>query len=128
MAGRERTRFAIYAIAVIQALNAVALALDFLTDTNAEALLLADEEGGVVVGLLAALGLTASVGLFLLERWAWVAAMLWVGVVMGGQLIAYFENRDYSYVVMLLSVIFVLYFNRTEVQRAFLPSAEHGAA
>lgn len=124
MAERDRTRFAIYTIALIQALNAVALALAFVTDTDAAPLLLEDEEGGVVVGLLAVLGLAASAGLFLLKRWAWVAAMLWVGIVMAGQLIDYFESGGVSYAVMLLSVMFVLYFNRTEVQQLFLPGGD----
>ncbi len=118
-AARPKTRFAVRVIALVLALSSIALALESFTGTDAPAPVLSDEQGSVIAGALVAVGLAASAGLWLLRRWAWVAAMLWVGVVMTGELLIYFENRDPSFLVMLLCVVFVLYFNRTEVQKAF---------
>ena len=44
--------------------------------------------------------------------------MIWVGVVMGLSLLAYFRGNP-SYVVMLLSVLQVFYLNQSDVQRVF---------
>jgi len=60
-----------------------------------------------------------AVGLLRLERWAWVLAMLIVGVHMTFDLLRYFAVGDRPYAAMLLNVVVVFYLNQREVQRAF---------
>lgn len=76
------------------------------------------ELAGPFVG---AVGLIVSIGLWRLQRWAWVATMLWAGINMGQALYSYFWGTP-QYIAMALSVVIVLYLNQREVQLAFIES------
>lgn len=66
-------------------------------------------------------GLIVSVGLWRLQRWAWVATMSWAGINMAQALWAYWIE-DPQYAAMALSVVIVLYLNQRDVQFAFIES------
>lgn len=76
------------------------------------------ELAGPFVG---AVGLIMSVGLWRLQRWAWVATMSWAGINMGQALWAYWIGEP-QYSAMALSVVIVLYLNQRDVQLAFIES------
>jgi hypothetical protein len=76
------------------------------------------ELAGPFVG---AVGLIMSVGLWRLQRWAWVATMSWAGINMAQALWAYWVSEP-QYSAMALSVVIVLYLNQREVQLAFIES------
>lgn len=76
------------------------------------------ELAGPFVG---AVGLIVSVGLWWLQRWAWVATMLWAGINMAQALYGYFWGTP-QYIAMALSVVIVLYLNQRDVQLAFIES------
>lgn len=63
-------------------------------------------------------GLVIAAGLWRLQRWAWVAVMLWVGVSMTSALVAYVDGVP-RYPVMALSVLIVFYLNQRDIQQAF---------
>jgi hypothetical protein len=73
---------------------------------------------GPFVGVV---GLVVSVGLWRLQRWAWVATMSWAGINMAQALWAYWVS-DPQYAAMVLSVVIVLYLNQRDVQLAFIES------
>ncbi len=77
---------------------------------------------------LAAIVFEASVaiGLWLLQRWAWVLIMIQVGLVMLSDLWGYFSGYP-SYITMIISVIAVFYLNQREVQMAFSGTKISGA-
>ena len=66
-------------------------------------------------------GLIVSVGLWHLQRWAWVATMCWAGINMAQALWAYWIGEP-QYAAMVLSVVIVLYLNQRDVQLAFIES------
>jgi uncharacterized membrane protein (DUF2068 family) len=75
----------------------------------------------LIYGLLPAfiiLEMVIAVGLWKLQRWAWVLLMVQVGVSMVGDLWSYFQGNP-SYFTMLLDIIFVFYLNQREVQGIF---------
>jgi hypothetical protein len=72
-------------------------------------------------GLIA---LALAVGLWRLERWAWVLTMLWVGANMVLALLAFLNEREH-FLSMALSVVTVFYLNQREVQIAFLGKDLH---
>jgi hypothetical protein len=76
------------------------------------------EAEGTFASAVCLFGLITAVGLIRLDRWAWVATMLWVGFVLAVALVAYVQDQP-SYPVMVLSVLQVLYLNQSDVQRAF---------
>lgn len=106
-------------VAGLQALHALALgftvnpALSFPLDLLRRQTLL-----HATALALVPVGLGIAVGLWLLQRWAWVATMLWVGFTMVGALLAYFRGTP-EYSLMLLSVAVVFYLNLSDVQQAF---------
>ncbi len=59
-----------------------------------------------------------AVGLWRLQRFAWMLIMIQVGLDMLLDLWGYFNGHS-SYVTMLMNVIIVFYLNQREVQRAF---------
>lgn len=67
------------------------------------------------------IGLIVSVGLWRLQRWAWVATMSWAGINMAQALWAYWIGEP-QYSAMALSVVIVLYLNQRDVQLAFIES------
>jgi hypothetical protein len=66
-------------------------------------------------------GLIVSIGLWRLQRWAWVATMTWAGINMAQALWAYWIDTP-QYTAMALSVVIVLYLNQRDVQLAFIES------
>ncbi len=59
-----------------------------------------------------------AIGLWRLQRWAWVLIIIQVGLSMLSDLWGYFSGYS-SYMTMLINVIIVFYLNQREVQRAF---------
>jgi hypothetical protein len=76
------------------------------------------EMAGPFIG---AVGLIVSVGLWRLQRWAWVATILWAGTNMGQALYGYIWAEP-QFSAMVLSVVIVLYLNQRDVQLAFIES------
>lgn len=68
-----------------------------------------------------AIGLILSVGLWRLQRWAWVATMTWAGINMAQALWSYWIGQP-QYYAMAFSVVIVLYLNQRDVQLAFIES------
>jgi len=62
--------------------------------------------------------LVLALGLWRLQRWAWVFLMVWQGLLMIGDIWGRF-NGNPSYLTMILSVIIVFYINQREVKKAF---------
>ena len=69
-------------------------------------------------GVLMAVWLTIMVGLWLLQRWAWVLLMILIGVILAYLLVLLFEGAP-VYVGMLLYVAMAFYLNDNSVQRTF---------
>jgi uncharacterized membrane protein (DUF2068 family) len=67
------------------------------------------------------------VGLWRMQRFAWVLIMVQVGLSMTFDLWGYFHGYP-SYVSMLIDVIIVFYLNQREVQRAFSSTPMWGGA
>jgi uncharacterized membrane protein (DUF2068 family) len=65
------------------------------------------------------------VGLWRMQRFAWVLIMIQVGLSMAFDLWGYFHGYP-SYASMLIDVIIVFYLNQREVQRAFSSAAGWG--
>jgi hypothetical protein len=117
---RPKTRrpFGVTLIAVLQALNAITLGL-YLLLRRVDPNLIVREDPGYFGTILVLSGLIVAVGLWRLDRWAWVATMLWAGSSMASALIAYTQGNPTSHTVMALSVLQVFYLNLSDVQRAF---------
>ena len=62
--------------------------------------------------------LVLALGLWRLQRWAWVFLMVWQGLLMIGDIWGRF-NGNPSYLTMILSVTIVFYINQREVKKAF---------
>ncbi|MFN8558572.1 MAG: hypothetical protein U0531_14930 [Dehalococcoidia bacterium] len=106
-------------IAGVQAVHVTAVALSWHIPLGAWFGLEAQRDIDIVGRAVAiAAGLAIAVGLWRLQRWAWVAAMLWVGANMAAALYAFFVDRP-PYLVMALSIAVVWYLNQSDVQRAF---------
>lgn len=70
--------------------------------------------------------LTIAIGLWRLQQWAWFLLMIWVGIQMFFDLMAYFYVRE-IHASMLISVIIVFYINQREVKKAFTGKTLAGA-
>jgi hypothetical protein len=117
---KSKRPFGIYVIALLQGLNAAAHFAGVLSDFEDPVVTAAGEvTGDVVTTVLLFLGLVVAAGLFMLQRWAWVATMLWVGVVLAAELIVYWRGDDANYFVMAISLGQVFYLNLSDVQAAF---------
>jgi hypothetical protein len=118
--GRPKARrpFGVTLIAVLQALNAITLGL-YLLLRRVDPNLIVREDPGFFGTIMVLLGLVVAVGLWRLDRWAWVATMLWAGSSMASALIAHIQGNPTSHAVMALSVLQVFYLNLSDVQRAF---------
>ncbi len=78
-------------------------------------------DSGVVTlfnGVLITAWVVMIVGLWLLQRWAWLLLMISTGVTLTFALVRYFEG-DPDYVSMLINVAVAFYLNDNSVQRAF---------
>ncbi|MCJ7444254.1 MAG: hypothetical protein MUO26_06960 [Methanotrichaceae archaeon] len=62
--------------------------------------------------------LVLALGLWRLQRWAWVLLMVWQGLLIATDIWGYF-NGNPSYLTMILSVIIVFYINQREVKKVF---------
>jgi uncharacterized membrane protein (DUF2068 family) len=74
-----------------------------------------------------ALGLLLAIGLWRLQRWAWVATMVWQGVGLAVALYFYFHG-EHDYVWLAAGAATVLYLNQGDVQRVFAPHRPLGPA
>lgn len=72
----------------------------------------------VVNGVMIALWVLMIIGLWLLQRWAWLLLMISTGVTLTFALIRYFEGNP-DYVSMFVNVAVAFYLNDNSVQRAF---------
>jgi hypothetical protein len=77
-----------------------------------------DEIASVGLPAFSILGIVIAVGLWRLQRWAWIATMLWFGLSMVGALLAY-RNDEPNYPLMVIAIITVFYLNQRDVQQAF---------
>ncbi len=66
------------------------------------------------------------IGLWHMQRWAWVLIMIQAGLGMASDLWGYFHGYP-SYISILINVIIVFYLNQREVQRAFSGTPLWGA-
>lgn len=69
-------------------------------------------------GVLIAVWVVLILGLWLLQRWAWLLLMISTGVTLTFALIRYFEGNP-DYLSMLINVAVAFYLNDNSVQRAF---------
>ncbi len=72
----------------------------------------------VLLILVILIGLVLIVGLYQLQRWAWVSVMVLTGLSMLFDLWGYFYG-NYSFLSMVINIAIVFYLNQREVQRAF---------
>jgi hypothetical protein len=116
----RRRPFGVWVIALLQALNALGYALGVFTGLQPPVTTIGPQDTPeMAAGMMLAFGLLVSVGLLLLKRWAWVATMLWVGVIMAAELSLYVRGEDANFFVMAVSVGQVFYLNLSEVQACF---------
>ncbi len=87
----------------------VDLAADFIVDPTVST---------VVNSLIVLVWLTVIVGLWLLQRWAWVTLMIITGFLLVYALFRYI-NGEPDYISMITNVATVFYLNDYSVQRAF---------
>lgn len=120
---RTRRPFGVYAIITLLALRAFVVYLDLvrvrmdlipvvLPPLHNETTLT------VLVGAILLVVAVIIIGLFLLQRWAWVAAMILIGANLLSAIIDYLNGGD-PFMVMLLDVVSVFYLNQQGVQAAF---------
>lgn len=118
---KRRRPFGITVLALVYLANAIASVVRTnLFDTSYQRIL--DEAGylDLVQLVVAFIGVLLGIGLWRLQRWAWIAAMLWAGVTMVTALLAYYRGEP-QYTSMALSVVAVFYLNSREVQGLFHP-------
>jgi hypothetical protein len=72
----------------------------------------------VINGLIIAVWLLIILGLWALQRWAWVTLMIFIGLTLTYTLIRYFEGEP-DYLSMLINVAVAFYLNDNGVQRAY---------
>jgi hypothetical protein len=116
---RRKRPFGVGVIAVLMFLNAVTSVLTLYFNDTPSMQQLSEADYLELVGLGFALsGLAISIGLWLLQRWAWVAMMAVLGIDMAIDLYNYVYYSP-AYASMVLSVIAVFYMNQHEVRLAF---------
>lgn len=69
-------------------------------------------------GIVIAIWVAIIIGLWLLQRWAWLALMILTGVSLTFSLVRYFEGQP-NYLGMLINVVIAFYLNDRSVQRAY---------
>lgn len=72
----------------------------------------------VANGLIIVMWFAITIGLWLMQRWAWVSMMILIGVILTYSLVVYFEGTP-DYLGMLIYVAIAFYLNDHDVQRAF---------
>jgi hypothetical protein len=73
---------------------------------------------GIVMVVLAVLGVMIAVALLGMRPWAWLAAICLQGIGLASALYGYFRNRP-NFFGMLIGILLVLYLNQHEVRAAF---------
>jgi hypothetical protein len=117
---RSRRPFGVTLIAIVQAVNALTLAFHLaVADRDPDLPVEVSGDPGFLTGFFIVFGLAIAVGLWRLQRWAWVTTMLWAGAAMATGLWSYWENEPVSYPVLALTLVQVFYLNLSEVQDAF---------
>jgi hypothetical protein len=76
---------------------------------------------GVIIQLVIAIGLWG------LQRWAWLLLILWIGLEMILNLWQYFNFQHLQALSMIIDVIIVFYMNQREVKKAFSGKTFMGA-
>jgi hypothetical protein len=116
---KRQRPFGVTMIALMQALAAPTAGVSmFFANTAFGVSDLWERISSAAVSLLGVLGIVIAVGLWRLQRWAWVATMLWFGFTMVEALITYAAGEP-QYGIMVLSIITVFYLNQRDVQQAF---------
>ncbi len=111
---------------VVQALiGAVFIALLLLASYAGQAEFVGQQAQTAEVKLLLIVNIAVSLlhllfalGLWRLQRWAWVLTMLFLAVSMTRDIFAFFDDRP-VYISMFVNVIMVFYLNQQEVQELF---------
>jgi hypothetical protein len=120
----RRTPLGVMLVAGVQALNAATLAVHLaVAESDPNMPIEVPGDPGVLASFFVGLGIVTAFGLWCLQRWAWVATMLWAGLTMAAGLWAYALDEPVSYPVMALTLLQVFYLNLSEVQEAFVPDA-----
>lgn len=74
-----------------------------------------------------AIQLIIVMGLWRLQRWAWLLLILWTGLQMISDLWEYFNFQHLRAISMIINVIIVFYMNQREVKKAFSGKTFMGA-
>ena len=69
-------------------------------------------------GVLAAIALVIALGLWFLQPWAWVLAMLLAGIGLATDIVGWFNGRE-AYLSLLFGVVIAFYLNQSAVRRRF---------
>lgn len=118
-----RRPFGLYAIIALLALRALAVYVDLarvrqnLIPLNVPDLQ-DDTANTALVGALLLAVAAICVGLFLLKRWAWIAAMILIGINLLAAIVYYVEGGE-PFAAMVFDVFSVFYLNQQSVQAAF---------
>ncbi len=81
----------------------------------------------IMNGIIIAVWSLLIIGLWLLQRWAWLLVMIFTGVTLIFALIRYFEGNP-DYIGMLVNVAVALYLNDRSVQRAYMRRQPGGSS
>lgn len=132
--GRSRRPFglkALIVLLVLQALLSILVVMSLLlvepllqSQGNLLSELLDAQVSNVIVyTILAVLRLLVAIGLWRLQRWAWLWMMVQLAVSMAMDIQTYYTGQP-IYFSMLLNVILVFYLNQHEVQALFATAEE----
>jgi uncharacterized membrane protein (DUF2068 family) len=96
--------------------------LSFKPETGTISLWLLEKVGPVQSQVLSLIiivfYLAIALGLWRLQRWAWVLLMIWQGFLLAADIWGRISGNP-SYLTMLINVIIVFYINQREVKKAF---------
>jgi hypothetical protein len=111
--------FGVQVIALLQTVNALATGLSVFAGIHTPFFDNEHNLPGAAALVMMVAGLLVALGLLGLNRWAWVATLIWVGIIMAFQLINYFDDGDANFAIMAIAAAQVLYLNLNEVQSSF---------
>ena len=120
---RRKRPFGVRVIVILQFLSILSLAIDYWESIwqfpSPVPELIGQDEVALVFALFTVLyQFVVTIGLILLQRWAWLLIMVQLGLGMAFDLWAY-SNGTPLYASMLISVLMVFYLNQRDVQQAF---------
>ena len=119
---RERP-FGLYVVICLQVIIALSLTAGLLLFQLAEMevpFLLRNEVLFAAYGWAVVIAfLTASLGLFRLQRWGWTLSMILVGITLAYNIWLYFHGEPH-YLDMVSYIIIIFYLNQRDVQAPFL--------